>query len=188
MPALTSDLPSLALTCSPLGMPSNAAGLHVSRGPHGLPGRLAPSPGVQLLEVGHDRAAAALGRGGSVLMQLFGHTPAPLEETTSSWARGLTDHPSKGSVSCGTPPLRCGGSEGPQEPCRTEATVGHRMGAVGRPAENRVGTGARCSPAPGRAARPGFPAPPRIPAATLPHGPSGWGPVGLCWPWPPLPT
>nr|XP_014337326.1 PREDICTED: potassium voltage-gated channel subfamily G member 2 [Bos mutus] len=28
----------------------NAAGLHVSRGPHGLPGRLAPSPGVQLLE------------------------------------------------------------------------------------------------------------------------------------------
>lgn len=98
---------------------------------------------------------------------------------------GLTDRPSEGR---GTPPLRCSGSEGPQEPCRTEATAGHRTGAVGRPAENRVGTGARCCPAPGRAAHPGFPAPPRIPAVTLPHSPSGWGPVGLCWPWPPSPT
>ena len=188
MPALTSDLPSLALICCPLRMPSNTAGLRVSRGPHGLPGRLAPSPGVQLLEAGHHGAAASPGEGRVCAnMRLFGHKPASPEEMTSSWAGGFADRSYEGSVSSGTPPLRCSGPEGPQEPCRTRATAGHRMGAVGHSAENRAGTGVRCSPVPGRATSPGFPAPPH-PAPTLPHGPSGRGLAGLCCPRPPLPT
>ena len=121
MPALTSDLPSLALICCPLRMPSNAAGLRVSRGPPGLPGRLAPSLGVQLLEAGNHGAAASPGEGRVCAnTRLFSHKPASPEEMTSSWAGGFTDCPYERSVSSETPPFAAVVLRAPRSPAEPE--------------------------------------------------------------------